>query len=90
MPDRESELWKSSAPGPWATLERERGTVEISSMGGDGHEVHAPDGVHSVKGHGAAVGLAQETCGAARAGDRSWLDKASRRAAEQRLPAPSR
>jgi hypothetical protein len=29
-------------------------------MGGDGHEVHAPDGVHSVKGHDAAVGLAQE------------------------------
>jgi hypothetical protein len=60
MPERDQELSKSSAPGAWATLERERGTVEIRAMGGDLHEVHAPDAVHSVKSHDAAVGLAQE------------------------------
>jgi hypothetical protein len=60
MAEREPGLWKSSAPGPWATLERERGSVEIWTAGGDLHEIHAPDGVHSVRGHDASVGLAQE------------------------------
>jgi hypothetical protein len=34
--------------------------VEIWAAGGDLHEIHAPDGVRSAKGHDVAVGLAQK------------------------------
>jgi hypothetical protein len=58
--ERDPELWKSSAPGPWAALERERGTVTIWAVGGDRYVVHSPDGAHSVRCHDAAVWLTQK------------------------------
>jgi hypothetical protein len=51
-------LWKSSAPGPWATLERERGTVTVWSLGEDRCDVQTPDDSHEISGFKAARALA--------------------------------
>ena len=38
----EPEPWESSAAGPFLTLERARGTVEVRARGGDRFSVKAP------------------------------------------------
>jgi hypothetical protein len=58
MTKRGSELRESSAPGPFITMERERGTVEIWALGGDRYEIRAPGEVQETRGHDAAEELA--------------------------------
>jgi hypothetical protein len=41
---------ESNAPGPWATMEPERGPVEIWATGRDLHGIHAPNGIHRARG----------------------------------------
>jgi hypothetical protein len=42
MPDREPQAWESSAAGPFVTMRRERGTVEVWALGEDRFSVRAP------------------------------------------------
>jgi hypothetical protein len=54
MRDREPQAWESSAAGPFLTLEREHGTVEVWSLGRDRYAVKAPDSEQVVVGFNAA------------------------------------
>jgi len=54
MPDGEPEPWETSAAGPFLTLERARGVVEVWAHGGDRFTVRAPDHERAVVGFEAA------------------------------------
>jgi hypothetical protein len=43
VPDRQRKPWGSSAAGPFLTLERARGTVEVWALGEQRFKVVAPD-----------------------------------------------
>jgi hypothetical protein len=51
MPDRQPEPWESSAPGPFVTMERARGTVEICALGEQRFAVKAPGYERGVVGY---------------------------------------
>jgi hypothetical protein len=50
MPDRQPEPRENSAPGPFVTIERPRGTVEIQALGEQRFAVRAPDSEQVVVG----------------------------------------
>jgi hypothetical protein len=54
VPDREPEPWESSAAGPFLTLERARGSVEMWAPGGDRFSIRAPGHEQVVVGFEAA------------------------------------
>ena len=51
MHDRQPEPWESTAPGPFVTMERARGTVEIHALGEQRFGVKAPDSEQVVVGY---------------------------------------
>jgi hypothetical protein len=63
MPDRQPEPWESSAPGPFVTMERTRGTVEIHALGDQRFAVKAPDQQQVVVGFEQARQIARRLAG---------------------------
>jgi hypothetical protein len=59
MPDRQPEPWESSAPGPFVTIEKPHGTVEIHALGEQRFAVKAPDSEQVVVSYGRARQTAQ-------------------------------
>jgi hypothetical protein len=61
MPDRQPEKWETNAQGPFLTMRRARGTVEVWALGADRFAVKAPGQEEQiVPGHDPAVGAAEE------------------------------
>jgi hypothetical protein len=60
MSDRQPEPWESSKSGPFCTIWRARGTVEVWARGGQRFRVKAPEQALVVEGHDAAMQVADE------------------------------
>jgi hypothetical protein len=58
MRKRKPELWETSAPGPFITMPRERGTVTVWALGRDRFRVEAQEVSHELEGFEAARALA--------------------------------
>jgi hypothetical protein len=54
MPDREPEAWETNAAGPFLTLERAHGTVEVWALGADRFTVRASEHDAAVAGRSCA------------------------------------
>jgi len=59
-PDRKLDAWETNAAAPFITMERARGTVAISALGGDRFQVDAPGHQEIVVGFSAASERADE------------------------------
>ncbi len=54
MTDRQPEPWETNAPAPFLTMERTRGTVAVSALGGDRFLIEAPEQAQTIVGFPAA------------------------------------
>lgn len=63
MADRDPDAWQTSAAGPFLTLERERGSVEVWALGDDRFVVLAPELEREVDGFEEAREAAHELAG---------------------------
>jgi hypothetical protein len=54
MHDRKPEPWETNAAGPFLTLERAQGTVEVWALGADRFSVRAPGHEQVITGYAAA------------------------------------
>jgi hypothetical protein len=61
MPDRQPEPWETNAAGPFCTMRRAHGTVEVWALGDDRFAVKAPGHEEQiVAGHDPAMHAAEE------------------------------
>jgi hypothetical protein len=60
MRDREPEPWETNAAGPFCTMRRAHGTVEVWALGEQRFRVVAPGHEQEITGHDAAVQAAEE------------------------------